>query len=144
MKIDEKLILKRFERLDELLVKLNELKKLPRKKFLSNYKNYFSAQRALEIAINICIDIGAHIVSMNKVNKPETYSKIFIELFDLNIIGEDLQDKLIKMVKFRNLLGHFYMDVDNEIIFDIIQNNLEDFKTFKKTIFHKFEYQLSS
>jgi uncharacterized protein YutE (UPF0331/DUF86 family) len=55
MKIDKKLILKRFERLDELVVKLNELKKLPRKEFLSNFKNYFSAQRALEIAINISI-----------------------------------------------------------------------------------------
>jgi len=84
MKIDRKIILKRFERLDELLLKLNRLKALSKREFLSDFKNYFSTQRALEIAINICIDIGAHIVSLNK---PETYSKIFTELLNLDVIG---------------------------------------------------------
>jgi uncharacterized protein YutE (UPF0331/DUF86 family) len=124
-------------------LKLNRLKTLSKREFLSDFKNYFSTQRALEIAINICIDIGAHIVSLNKPNKPETYSKIFTELFNLDVIGEDLCDKLTKMVKFRNLLGHFYMDVDNEIIYKILQNDLEDFKTFKDTIFHRFKEQLA-
>lgn len=42
MKIDRKIILKRFERLDELLLKLNRLKTLSKREFLSDFKNYFS------------------------------------------------------------------------------------------------------
>ncbi|MGQ4874341.1 MAG: type VII toxin-antitoxin system HepT family RNase toxin [Promethearchaeia archaeon] len=108
---------------------------------MSNYLFYLSAQRALEICINICIDIGNHILSLNKI-KPETYSSIFKELAKKEIINEELMEKLIKMVKFRNLLGHFYMEVNNEIVYDILQNDLGDFIEFKKQIISKFKEQL--
>ncbi|KKN44918.1 hypothetical protein LCGC14_0688360 [marine sediment metagenome] len=36
------------------------------------------------------------------------------------------------MVRFRNLLGHFYLEIDNEIIYNILQNNLKDFISFKE------------
>ena len=105
---------------------------------------YLSAQRALETCINICIDIGNHIISSNKNGKPKTYSDIFVELSNLDIIDSDLKEKLIEMTKFRNLLGHLYMDINNEIIYDILQDNLKDFYLFEKTIFKKFKKILSN
>jgi len=96
------------------------MKDIDRTLFISNYRNYFSAQRMLEIAINICIDIGSHIISLDEEQNPETYSDIMDALMKKEIISAELKENLIKMVRFRNLL-------DNYIIFDIIQNNLEDF-----------------
>ena len=46
------------------------------------------------------------------------------------------------MTKFRNLLGHLYMDIDNKKIYEILQENLEDFNEFKKQVFKKFKNQL--
>ncbi|MHA1490025.1 MAG: HepT-like ribonuclease domain-containing protein [Promethearchaeota archaeon] len=46
------------------------------------------------------------------------------------------------MVKFRNLLGLFYLEIDNEIIYEILQNNLGDFKSFKEEILTKFKEEL--
>ncbi|TFG11116.1 MAG: DUF86 domain-containing protein [Promethearchaeota archaeon] len=92
--------------------------------------------------MNICIDIGNHILSLNKNGIPETYSEIFIELSKLGIIDKTLEEKLIKMTKFRNLLGHLYMDIDNKKIYEILQENLEDFNEFKKQVFKKFKTQL--
>lgn len=142
MEIDKDIILKRFKKMDSLLQNLNEIKKKEEEKFISNYLLYLSAQRALETCINICIDIGNHILSLNKNGIPETYSEIFIELSKLGIIDKSLKEKLIKMTKFRNLLGHLYMDIDNKKIYEILQENLEDFNEFKKQVFKKFKTQL--
>jgi len=142
MNIDRDIILIRFKKMDELIQNLEEIKDKTKEEFLSNYLLYLSAQRALETCINICIDIGNHILSLNKNGKPETYSEIFIDLSKLNIISRELEDSFIKMVKFRNLLGHLYMEINNEKIYEILQENLTDFNLFKKQIFSKFKEQL--
>ena len=46
----------------------------------------------------------------------------------------DLANKLVEMAKFRNLLVHMYEDVDNEKLFSILQNNIDDFQRFIKAI----------
>ena len=143
IKINRDLILTRFNKLDRLLEYLNELKEIEKEEFLSNYKNYFTAQRTLEICINVCIDIGNHIVSLINKEKPETFTDIVKILTKHEIISNELETQLTRMVKFRNLLGHLYLEIDNEIIYDILQNNLKDFNSFKKAILKKFRNNLT-
>ena len=38
------------------------------------------------------------------------------------------------MVQFRNRLVHLYWDVDAEIVYDLLQKDLEDFDTFARSI----------
>ncbi len=121
---------------------LRELKEISKEEFLSNFKNYFTAQRALEISINICIDIGNHIVTLNDKEKPETFTDIMKILAKCEIINDELETQFTKMVRFRNLLGHFYLEIDNEVIYNILQNNLGDFNAFKKAILRKFKDDL--
>ncbi|KKK42870.1 hypothetical protein LCGC14_1199860 [marine sediment metagenome] len=142
IKINRDLVITRFNKLDQILENLRELKEMGKEEFLSNYKNYFTAQRALEISINICIDIGNHIVTLNNKEKPETFTDIMKILAKNEIISDELENQLTKMVRFRNLLGHFYLEIDNEIIYNILQNNLKDFNSFKETILRKFKDDL--
>jgi uncharacterized protein YutE (UPF0331/DUF86 family) len=142
MNINREIVIKRFEKLDVLLIELNKIKSLPKEKFLQDISDQLRAQRALEISINICIDIGVHIISLNKSGKPETYSQIFEELRKLNIINKEITENLIELVRFRNVLGHLYMEINNEIVYEIIQKDLEIFTLFKKKIFQKFKEQL--
>ncbi|TET61742.1 MAG: DUF86 domain-containing protein [Promethearchaeota archaeon] len=137
MKINRDLVITRLNKLNELLDILNELKNIKKEDFLSNYKNYFTAQRTLEICINICIDIGNHIVSLNNIERPEIFSDIIKILAKHNVISEELSTRLIKMVRFRNLLGHFYLEIDNEIIYNILQNDIKDFNSFREAILAK-------
>lgn len=142
MNIDRDVLLNRFKRMDDLIKNLKDIKKIKKEEFIKNYLYYLSAQRALETSINICIDIGNHIVSINKMGSPENYSEIFVELSKNKIITNDLEQSLIKMAKFRNLLGHIYMEINNEMIYDILQHNLEDFELYKKQIYAFFRDQL--
>ncbi len=46
------------------------------------------------------------------------------------------------MVGFRNLLTHIYMELDNEKIYQILQENLNDFIKFKEFIYKKYKNDL--
>lgn len=142
MKINKDIVIKRFEKLDAILKELKTARKIGKREFLSNFSKQMIVHRALVLSVNICIDIGTHIIAYNNKKTPETYSKIFQILKELNIIPERMEKKLIEMVGLRNLLGHLYMEIDNEIIYDIIQKEISIFSEFKKRIISNFADQL--
>jgi uncharacterized protein YutE (UPF0331/DUF86 family) len=137
--IDRDMIYKRFCKLDEFYEKLVDLQSLSKEEYLSNYKNILSSQRALEFSINICIDIGSHLESVLIGKGPETFVDIFKLLEKEHIITSELSNKMKDMVRFRNKLGHYYMDLDDSIVFSILQNNIDDFLLFKDEIINLIE-----
>ena len=52
----------------------------------------------------------------------------------LGVIDGPFADRLVKMAKFRNRLVHLYWDLDKEMIYQFVQENLEDFKMFEKRV----------
>ena len=44
-----------------------------------------------------------------------------------------MEEKWIRMIGFRNILVHDYLDIDRHTVFDVLQNNLKDFEKIKKS-----------
>jgi uncharacterized protein YutE (UPF0331/DUF86 family) len=84
------------------------------------------------------LNIGNRIIALYQFQKPLdsplTYADIFLRLRDLGAIDAQLADRLVTMAKFRNRLVHLYWEIDAKKLFEIIQDNLEDFKIFEKKI----------
>nr|WP_243105993.1 HepT-like ribonuclease domain-containing protein [Clostridium fermenticellae] len=55
-------------------------------------------------------------------------------LAEHDIIEEKYVNSYFAMAKFRNRIVHMYFDVSDEMIYEITQNNLEDFEAFIKNI----------
>ena len=96
------------------------------------------SERFLQLAIESCLNIGNRLISLEQFNKPtdtpETYADIFLQLKNLGVIDGPFCDRLVKMAKFRNRLVHLYWEVDKKRVYEIIQNNLDDFKLFEQSI----------
>jgi uncharacterized protein YutE (UPF0331/DUF86 family) len=60
------------------------------------------------------------------------YSDIAAILEEKNFISIDLREKWIRMVGFRNILVHDYLEVDRKIVYDVLQNRLGDLEELKK------------
>ncbi len=131
--LDEDIILDRLAKLEKFLMELQEIKKLDYKNF-SNLRNYMATQHLLQLSIQICLDIGNHIISVKKYKKPETYFEIFEILNKEKIISDKNTPKFIEVEKFRNVLVHIYPDVDERSVYQFFQNNLDDFNDFIKEI----------
>ena len=88
----------------------------------------------LQRAVQICVDIGNHILLDYKTPTPSTMAETFKYLAQNNLISKDNADDLSHAVGLRNIAVHQYEDIDCKIIFSIITSHLDDFKTFAGAI----------
>jgi uncharacterized protein YutE (UPF0331/DUF86 family) len=85
-------------------------------------------------AVQMAVDIGAHMVSAQTQAAPATMGETFDQLGRMGVISEALALKLKKSVGFRNVAVHNYNAVNWAIVFSILQSHLQDFDAFAKAI----------
>jgi uncharacterized protein YutE (UPF0331/DUF86 family) len=132
MVIKSEVIRKRLNKLDEYLQILYGLQKYTLEEFLSDPEHYASVERFLHMAIESTIDMGGHIVSGLGMGEVNWYSDIAAIMEEKGYISVDLREKWIRIVGFRNILVHQYIEVDRKIVYDVLQNKLGDLEELKK------------
>lgn len=136
--INHKRIAEKLKFIRTNLKKLKELAELEKKVFLSDYRNFDAAKYNLQAAVEAMLDIAAHIISREGYTSPNTSADSFRILAAEEIIKEDLLLKFVKMTKFRNRIVHLYDQIDEEYIYQIINNNLEDIESFVDLIANRY------
>jgi len=96
----------------------------------------------IERAVQLCVDIGAHLLADLELPPPETMGEVFQLLAQHHIIPNSGADALRKAVGFRNLSVHAYDRVDWERVFDITHHRMEDFRNFAAQVNSWSEKQL--
>jgi len=66
----------------------------------------------------------------NRLRMPEDYSDTFRVMGEIGVFSKGFVEKLMEMAKFRNRLVHIYWEVDNEVIYEILQEDIQDIKEF--------------
>lgn len=125
-------IRKRIEKLEEYIEILHGLQKYSLQEFLDNPEHYGSTERFLQLAIETTTDIGNHIISSLGLGEVNWYSDIAGIIEEKGYISVELRERWIKMIGFRNILVHDYLEVDRKIVFDVLQNRLNDLEDLKK------------
>jgi uncharacterized protein YutE (UPF0331/DUF86 family) len=127
-----------LKHLNKYYLLLKETQKKSFKEFERDPILQGSAERFLQLAIESCLNVGNRLISLEQFNRPtdtpETYADIFIQLKIIGVTDDSFTDRLIKMAKFRNLLVHLYWEIDPKKIYELIRDNLDDFKLFEKSI----------
>jgi len=132
--VDKTLILKKLSVLDEYLKQIGEYASISPKAYIDDWKVQRIVERTLQMMIETCLDIGAHIISDENLRVPETYAEVFRIMVENDILPGSHLDAFEKMARFRNLVVHDYERIDPEIIVGILRNNLQDFKALKTSI----------
>jgi uncharacterized protein YutE (UPF0331/DUF86 family) len=88
----------------------------------------------LERAVQLCVDIGAHLLAELETPPPETMGEVFSSLAANSVIHSDLGETLRKAVGFRNLSVHAYDRVDWQRVFEIAHHRIDDFRQFAKCV----------
>lgn len=93
-----------------------------------------ACERLLQVSIECVIDICGLIVIGLRLGLPAEEDDLFEKLEQAGIITSSRKESLKKMKGFRNILVHEYGHVDDSIVYEILQNNLNDFGAFKQEI----------
>jgi len=121
-------------RINDALRRLRDLGQLPEDDFLGDYHNTESAKYLLIVAIAAAIDLCNHIAARQGGRAPEDYADCFSILLELKVMRPDLASRLRQMARFRNLLVHLYAQVDNQLVYRVVQDDLGDFDAFQRAI----------
>lgn len=85
-------------------------------------------------AVQLCVDIGSHVISQTDEPAPTTMGSVFMTLAKLNIISTATSESMRKAVGFRNVAVHNYEAINWEIVFAICTRSLDDFRQFAQEV----------
>ncbi len=94
--------------------------------FATNFTRQDAAVMNVLRACEQSIDLANHLIKTHKMGVPTSSSESFALLADLNVIDNDLRQKLTNMVHFRNMIVHQYQKMDIAIVAAVIENGLDD------------------
>jgi uncharacterized protein YutE (UPF0331/DUF86 family) len=88
----------------------------------------------LQRAVQVCVDIAAHLNAEMSAKAPESMVESFENLSRLGIISDETCKRMKKSVGFRNIAVHEYSTISWDIDFSVSTTNLNDFRQFSKEI----------
>ena len=125
-------IRKRLNKLDEYLSILRGLQRYSFGEFVDNPEHYGSAERFLHLAIEAINDMGNHVVADDGLGTVNWYSDIPTILAENGYIDAELRERWVRIIGFRNVLVHEYLDIDREIVFQVLHHRLDDLEALRK------------
>jgi uncharacterized protein YutE (UPF0331/DUF86 family) len=117
---------KRLEKIEEYLHILRHMRRHPRDAFLVDPEKYGSAERFLQLVMEALTDLGNHVIADGNLGTVDSSADIPRLLCGKGHLDADLRDIWIRMIGFRNILVHEYLEVDRGLVFDVLQNRLDD------------------
>ncbi|MDQ3720982.1 MAG: DUF86 domain-containing protein [Actinomycetota bacterium] len=129
--VDPDRIHERLGRLDRMLALLEAAREGGESTYLTDLDLRLKTERALQLALQICIDTGAHLIAELGLQPAEDYRGVFESLGVARVIDRDLARRLGRSAGLRNLLVHGYADVEDRLIWEAL-GHLDDLRAFAR------------
>ena len=88
----------------------------------------------LSRAVQISVDIGAHLIAGLETPPPDTMGQTFDLLAQQGILSNELASSLKKAVGFRNIAVHNYESINWNIVHSIVKYHLADFTEYARIV----------
>jgi len=121
-------IQKRLAKIEEYLGILAKIQRCPVDQFLYDPEKYGSAERFLQLAIEALDDVGNQIIADMNLGAVDSASDIPQRLQEHGYIPADLAATWVRMIGFRNILVHDYLDVAHRRVYEVLHQNLDDIR----------------
>ncbi len=125
---DQEIMVRLVTELRKSVARLRDLSTLSEDEFLKDPDKIGSAKYHFIVAIECCIDMCNHVIARNGFRAPEDYGDTFRVMSERGAFKPDFSDELVNMAKFRNRLVHLYWEVEDRLVYEILQTRLADFK----------------
>lgn len=127
-------IRQRLLRLEEVISRLEELAAIGPTELRAGFRDAWAAERGLQLAAEIVLDIGNHILSAGLGVSAQDYEDIITQLGAHGVIGPALRDRLRGLGGFRNLLVHGYLRLDADRVADQLRSAPARFSEFAAAV----------
>lgn len=135
--VDAPSIESRLERLGALLAELDEIHGGGRETWDADLRLRLATERALQLSIQVCIDVAGHLVAELDLPMPSDYRGLFPELAATGL-DPALAERLGAATGLRNVLVHDYLDLDENVVWGAL-GLLDDLRAFAAFVVSKLD-----
>ena len=136
--VNKEVLTARIEQIDKHLNKLSGYCNLSYNQFLTDSVAQDVVEYNTFQMINHIIDMAEHIVVDENYGFPATAYEAIQTLFFQKIFDDKDLATLKKMISFRNIIGHDYIDINKKIVFSVLTEGTNDIKRITSKIVKKF------
>jgi uncharacterized protein YutE (UPF0331/DUF86 family) len=136
--VDPGVILKRAEQIEKHLDRIRPFTSLSYEAFLKDSTTQDVVEYNLFQVVNHLIDIFQHVVVDEEYGFPETAYEAAEILLTKGILGQGEAEIFKQMVGFRNVVGHDYININKEVVYQILTHGEKDIRALLTRIVSKF------
>jgi uncharacterized protein YutE (UPF0331/DUF86 family)/predicted nucleotidyltransferase len=135
--VDKELVQRHLKQLREAVYILKDLGKTKQEEFTTDYRIYGLAERYLQIAIESCLQICGVLVASLGLRRPEGYHELLSVVATQQIIPNPLAYRLEILTNLRDTLVHDSSTLNHDLLYDYIQQRVDDFEVFANAVEEK-------
>jgi uncharacterized protein YutE (UPF0331/DUF86 family) len=132
--VDELRVRQMLDRLGEEIDALRRLSRRDAEELLHDDDLLAAVKYRFIVAIEVCIDIGRHVVASEGLRAPLDYADVFSVLAEAALLDSGAAADLRDTARFRNLLVHGYAKVDDTRVVEILRDRVDDLAAFRIAI----------
>ena len=126
--VDARGVTERLNRLGLLIEELERLRTKGRDTYEADFEVRLATEHALQMAVQVCLDLGAHLIAEHGLPTPADYRGVFKSLRAAGL-DEGLAKRLGSAAGMRNVIVHEYLAVDDDLVWDAL-DSLDEFRSF--------------
>lgn len=135
--IDKSLIVAKAEKVDAHLRRIKVKRSVTVEEFLGDQDRQESVLFNLQMAIQSCVDIAAHVISDEDLGVAGSTNEMFYMLEENGYLTRELTEKMVVAVGFRNLVVHEYGKIDLTKIYQIANQGIGDLEEYLRAVMKK-------
>lgn len=132
--IDRDTLSSRLSALESYIAELRAFRRYTREDYMRESAVHHLAERFLHLACECVLDITHHVIADRGYRQPENYRDAMAVLAEEGILGTELAERLKRWMAFRNVLVHFYVNLDHGRTFDALVDDLGDLEQFSRAL----------
>lgn len=132
--VDEEIAVRHLELVNQYLDELQTMRGLDREAYLDDVVHRRAVERSLMNVIQACIDLASHVRASEDLGPADASREEFEALGEAGIVAEETASKLAEAAGLRNFLAHRYGEVDHDIVYDVLHEELEWFERFQREV----------
>ena len=132
--IDTEKLKSRVLTIRENVAKIKQYAGLTDEEFWADERNLYTIKYLMLESIEAAASLCSHLVAHHGGQSPSSFPECFETLGRLEIVSDELSNKLVAMARFRNLLVHRYWEIDNQRVLNIARENIHDLFDFLSAV----------
>lgn len=102
--------------------------------FTSDPRMVAAGDSYLRRALEALLDLARHLLAKGFGRAPAEYAEVARQLGEVGVVNSELAERLAILARYRNRMVHFYDEITDRELFDILTRDLHDVEDVLSTI----------